>query len=100
MTSKTHLALVPARSTEGGLQGIDNASAFITREPAIPLVGDRITARWLNGAHTLSLSKEFTTRREFVEAAARSGANRIIERQRAEIARLRGDMARMDRRAA
>src|SRR4051812_16479213 len=70
-------------------QRVVTAGHFVTRQPAIESLREKITARWLRGALTLSLSKEFECRREFIEAVARDGASRIIGELRAEIERSR-----------
>jgi hypothetical protein len=63
--------------------------AFVTRPPLIAGLEDEIVQRWINGALTLTLSKDYQTTREVIEW--------IIWRRVAPV--MRAELAR-DRRAA
>jgi hypothetical protein len=58
---------------------IDGTSHFVSREPVIASVAERICHRFANGALERSLSIEFGTRREFIEALIRRDYRRLRE---------------------
>lgn len=72
------------------LQVVERTRQFASREPVIESVAERICHRFANGALERSLSIEFETRREFIEAVVRRGYQQV----RAENVALRRELRR------